>query len=426
MGNMERLVVLGSVLLAPALVSAEGQSPVTETAAAERPLVYAPRPDGVILARQIVDGPGVPIAETAGTQEIAASLYIYLNKNGATLSPGGNNNSATNVSTIVATTRNFPAWNVSATDWNIVRSAVQEMFAPFDVIVSDQAPPPGTRHIEAMFGGTAADALPANQVPPPDQGVILGVSPFTPECAIIEDSIVFTFAASAVQLGIAPREIAEIAAQEIAHSFGLDHVLNASDPMTYLPYNGNRSFKAGTVSCGESQARACGLVQQGFPSCRPNQDSVALLTERLGPGDLPDTTPPTVSITAPRDNDIVPPGFQVYANAGDDIAVNAVELYIDDVLIDSSTSAPYTFTTPGSIALGQHEVTIIATDGTQQAVQSITVTVDADADPVDPPDPGGNGDGDGNGDLVTGGCSTGGQPSVLLLLALIGLVRRRR
>jgi uncharacterized protein (TIGR03382 family) len=419
-----RLLALGSALLAPAAAAA---SPVTETAAAERPLVQVTRPDGVILARQIVERPAGDLVETAGTQEVAASLYIYLNKNGATLSPGGNNNSGTNVSTIVPSTRNFPAWNVSPADWAIVVTATQEMFAPFNVIVSDVAPPPGTRHIESLFGGTAADALPAAQVPPPNQGVILGVSPFTTDCSIIEDSIVFTFAASAVQVGQSMREIAEIAAQEIAHSFGLDHVLNASDPMTYLPYNGNRSFKAGAVSCGEDQPRQCGLVLQGFPACRPNQDSVALLTERLGPGGLPtDTTPPTVSINAPRDNDIVPPGFDVYAAANDNIAVTSVELYIDDLLIDSATSTPYTFSTPTSLALGGHEVTIIATDGQQQAIQTINVIVDDDADPVDPPPPGGNGD-DGD-NVVIGGCSAGGGggAGLFLAFALIGLVRRRR
>jgi uncharacterized protein (TIGR03382 family) len=420
-----RIVALGSALLAPAAAAADT---VTDSAVAERPLVQVTRPDGVILARQIVEGPAPDLVETAGTQAIASSLYIYLNKNGTTLSPGGTNNSSTNVSTIVPNTRNFPAWNVSAANWAIVVTATQEMFAPFGVTVSDVAPPPGTRHIEALFGGTASDALPANQVPPPDQGVILGVSPFTTDCSIIEDSIVFTFAASAVQVGQTPREIAEIAAQEIAHSFGLDHVLNASDPMTYLPYNGNRSFKAGAVSCGEDQPRQCGLVLQGFPACRPNQDSVALLTERLGPGGLPtDTTPPTVSIDAPRDNDIVPPGFEVYAAANDNIAVTSVELYIDDILVDSATSTPYTFSTPTSIALGEHEVTIIATDGQQQAVQTINVIVDDGADPVDPPPPGGNG-GDGGDNLVTGGCSAGGGggAGLLLAFALLGVVRRRR
>ena len=133
-----------------------------------------------------------------------------------------------------------------------------------------------------------------------------------------------------------------------------------------------------------------------------------------------------MSINAPRDNDIVPPGFQVYGAANDNIAVTSVELYIDDLLVDSATSTPYTFTTPTSISLGDHEVTIIATDGQQQAISTINVTVDDGADPVDPPGPGNNGDGGDN--LVTGGCSTGGGggAGLLLAFALLGLVRRRR
>ena len=41
---------------------------------------------------------------------------------------------------------------------------------------------------------------------------------------------------------ITARQACEIMSQEVAHSYGLDHELLASDPMTYLSYNGNRAF----------------------------------------------------------------------------------------------------------------------------------------------------------------------------------------
>ena len=419
MGHSIKTLVLGSLVLLPALATAEPQR------APAGALDLVTRPGGAILARQIVQP--TP-SGTGGTQALAASLYIYLNKDGGTLTQGGVNNSANNVSTIVGGTRSFPAWNVDATTWNTVKGAVQEMFSPFNVTVSDVRPPAGTRFIMAMFGGTAGDALPPEQVPPPDQGVILGVSPFTPGCDIIEDSIVFTFTTSAQQLGESPRQIAEIAAQEIAHSFGLDHVLNASDPMTYLPYSGNRSFKSGAVSCGESTARQCGLVNLGYPACRPNQDDVGLLAQRVGTGGNPgDTVPPTLAITAPANNALVPPGFDIYVNATDNTAVTAVDVYIDDVPADSATAAPWQFQAPATISLGDHLVRVVASDGVQSSEQTITVTVDANADPVDPPGGGGGGDDDG---AVSGGCSTGGggQAGVGLILglALAGFARRRR
>lgn len=420
------ILVLGA-LMVPAVAAADDNAPnpIVEGRAPMHSFVVEGS-GGIMTARQIVEG-SQPTTGVEPSTAVAASLYIYLNKNGSTLNPGGVDNSGTHTSTIVDTTRNFPAWSVSAADWNTVVSSLQEMYAPFGTTVSDQPPPAGTRFIMAMFGGTAGDALPADQVPPPDQGVILGVSPFTPDCGIIEDSIVFTFAESAVQVGETPRQIAEIAAQEIAHSFGLDHILNASDPMTYLDYTGNRSFKAGAMSCGEYSARQCGLVQYGYPSCRATQDDVALMIERTGTGGTPgDTIAPTLSITAPQNNALVPPTFNVYVDAADNTAVNTVELYVDDTLVDTAIAAPFSLHA-SSVSLGDHTLQVIASDGVNQTTRNIAITVDDSADPVDPP--GGNNPPDGNdGDYVTGGCSAGGGggAGLVLGLALVGLCVRRR
>jgi uncharacterized protein (TIGR03382 family) len=424
------ILVLGTVLV-PAVASADDNAPTSTPIVEGRigPMVYEGH-DGMLMARRIVEGQVNPLEadRSPSTEVLAVSRYIYLNKNGSTLNPGGTDNSATRTSTIVDTTRNFPAWNVSATNWSAVVAALQEMYAPFGVTVSDAPPPTGTRFIMAMFGGTAGDALPADQVPPPSQGTILGVSPFTPDCGNIDDSIVFTFAVSAEQFGETPRQIAEIAAQEIAHSFGLDHVLNASDPMTYLDYTGNRSFKSGAVPCGESTARACGLVNYGYPSCRANQDDVALLLDRLGTGGTPgDTVAPTLGITAPQNNALVPPTFTVYVDASDNEAITTVELYVDDTLVDTAVTSPFSLHAT-SLTLGDHVLQVVASDGTNQTTRNVSVTVDDNADPVDPPDPGNPPD-DGGGDYVTGGCSaggTGGGASLVLGLALVGLISRRR
>jgi MYXO-CTERM domain-containing protein len=97
-----------------------------------------------------------------------------------------------------------------------------------------------------------------------------GVSPFS--CGTINNSIVFTFA---VVYGTAYRDICETSAQEIAHSFGLDHEHLCSDPMTYLTGCGNKSFQNVAAPCGEYSNRAC--------MCGGNtQNSVALLDQRLG------------------------------------------------------------------------------------------------------------------------------------------------
>ena len=56
-------------------------------------------------------------------------------------------------------------------------------------------------------------------------------------------------------------------------------VTATSDPMTYLDYTGDRTFQNEMASCGEYADRACGI---NGTTCRRRQNSVALLTERLG------------------------------------------------------------------------------------------------------------------------------------------------
>ena len=109
MGSMTKLV-LGSILLGPAVAAAGDNGPTTGVGQVPmRSVVTDDLGGGVMLARQILESTPT---EVDGTQALASSLYIYLNKNGATLSPGGTNNSANNISTIVPDTRAFPAWTV--------------------------------------------------------------------------------------------------------------------------------------------------------------------------------------------------------------------------------------------------------------------------------------------------------------------------
>jgi uncharacterized protein (TIGR03382 family) len=255
---------------------------------------------------------------------------------------------------------------------------------------------------------------------------VAGVSPFTSDCSVIENSIVFTFT------NVIPadaRLACEIMAQEVAHSYGLDHELLASDPMTYLDYTGNRTFKNQTASCGEDVTRPCGI---NGSTCRANQNSVALLTERLG-AKTGDTTPPTSQITSPSPSSTVPPGFNVYVNAADNVAVVGAKLYIDGTMSDMKTGGgPFTFTTSATLAEGLHKLKVEVSDAGNNVVttQELTVTVKKGATPPPPPGTGGNGNGDdttNDGSEITGGCSTGGSGGGLVLgLALLGLVIRRR
>ncbi len=423
-----RIHLLAGALLIPTIASAE-------RAAAPAPGVDVRPPTIGWMGEASVARPGTKmqvIPPVPGGDVIAvpggAPTIIYMNKAGVTLTPG-NNDARTNRSTVVAQTSTIPAFEGSAAEWSSIMTCVRTIFQPYNVTITD-VDPGNVPHFESIMGGRAQQAG-------MEQGV-LGVSPFTTNCTLIPNSIVFTFTQSTrdaygTTAGLA-EELCEIAAQEIAHSFGLDHEYLASDPMTYLNYNGLKRFQNVDAQCGEYSARACGLPGTGV-TCSARQNSVTLLNQRIGAAD---TLAPTVSITSPSNGAVVPTGFAVNADAMDNLGVTKVELWVDGNLVDSRTAAPYTFQLTG-LATGGHSIVAKATDGNNLAESTINVTVQAGAPPPnpnppgpnDPSDPDGNPDtdGDGNGDIITGGCQTGsagGAGGILALFALVGLLRRRR
>lgn len=198
------------------------------------------------------------------------SKVIYLNNNGATLRPG-DNDSGSQHSSIVTEATQINGWDIDQDSWNELVGCVQNMYSRWDVTVTDKDPGADVSHIEALIGGSPLDVgLPVN---------VAGVSPFTTDCGVIPNSIVFTFTDV---LDDNPQLICEIVSQEIAHSYGLDHELLAEDPMTYLDYAGPRTFQDEMAHCGEYDQRDCGINGN---VCRNMQSSVQMLDARLGTAD---------------------------------------------------------------------------------------------------------------------------------------------
>ena len=72
------------------------------------------------------------------------------------------------------------------------------------------------------------------------------------------------------------RESCEVAGQEIAHAYGLDHAFNCRDVMTYLKRRSKpRGFVDKDVACGEHKARKCA-------DGKPTQNSFARLAGVVG------------------------------------------------------------------------------------------------------------------------------------------------
>lgn len=360
-----------------AVASSEGSYPVFVAGQGDRQ-----------MARQLVPeaSSSSNVAEgSAAASSLAQSRTIYLNRNGAQLLPASSNDARQQKSTIAGKNVTIAAWTATPVLWNDTVQCVRDLFAPFAVkIVTED--PGNVPHLEAIFGGSSTQLGLAKG--------IVGISPFNSTCTTIENSIVFTFTDD---LPANARTVCEVMAQEIAHSYGLDHELLASDPMTYLPYKGNRWFQNEAASCGEKEARPCGI---NGSICRAQQNSVQLLSERLG---VADPQAPTGQLMAPANGELVGSDFDIDVTANDNIGVSSVEFFVDDVSIGSKTSAPYTLTAEG-VAAGVHTVTAVVTDQARNVVRTSAVSVTVEAD-------------------SSGGCNAGaaGTGSGAVSLGLLGL-----
>ena len=204
-----------------------------------------------------------------------AGVLVYLSKDGVDLRPGRVSNSHEGTTSLVDAPVSIGPWNTTPEVWAETVACVRAVYAPFDVTVTEEEPA-DVPYIQAVFGGAPKDlGLPRSYA---------GVSPFAPDCGVIERSIVFAFT------DILPPDaetVCHVMVQEIGHSFGLDHELDPSSPMSTAHQRGPREFADRDVACGESSPRPCGLPRQ---TCRQTQNSYALLAQRIGLARDSDTT----------------------------------------------------------------------------------------------------------------------------------------
>jgi subtilisin family serine protease len=89
-----------------------------------------------------------------------------------------------------------------------------------------------------------------------------------------------------------------------------------------------------------------------------------------------DTSPPSISISAPTNGSKVSANLSVYVNASDNVNVARVELYADGVLVSASSSAPFTTKwTTKKVAAGAHSLQCRAYDPAGNTGLSQFVTV---------------------------------------------------
>jgi hypothetical protein len=268
----------------------------------------------------------------------------------------------------ISGTRTLAAFNQSDTVWNNTLTCLRDVFSRFGVEITTTNPSPAP-HFEVMIAGSPTQLGLSNGIG--------GIAPFSCQ-QYIPNALVFAFANINIYQN-RPEEICATAAQEIAHAFTLDHVIDPSDPLTYFNYSGRRQFKDAQIQCGSDCVggqspfgQTCTGSNQQIHPCQctgSTQNSVATIRALFGSGT---PTPPTITITSPRLGESVAPGFPIRVEATDDNGIGSVTGYIDNSMTPNLsptaiTTAPYAFNAPTTLTDGTHTIRMVATDiyGTQ-------------------------------------------------------------
>jgi MYXO-CTERM domain-containing protein len=297
------------------------------------------------------------IRQRAPGAAVTVSNKLYLNDcrpNGCTVTPG-NDDSRTNRSSIPQSVARLDAWNHGDAAWNDLVACVKDTFLPFqiEVVTTD----PGTAsHFEVMVGGSSAQLSP--------DLVAGGVAPFL-GCNASDDNVIsFVFAGTSND----PEFLCGAVAQEACHVWGLDHELNALDPMTYLDLGSRKRFQNDDARCGEELASPRSCYCGGT-----TQNSYEYMTQTFGAANLP---PPTLAIATPTEGQWVKPGFAIRAELTSVLGARSAALTIDGVEVSSLSPGPFGFNAPTTIIGGDHTIAIVGTDGGARTVsESVNVHV---------------------------------------------------
>ena len=302
-----------------------------------------------------VDIPSI-LAPEPGTAFVPPSRILFVNWcDGNCVITGGNGteDSRTNKSSIVNGTKTISAYTGGPNLRSQILSCVRNAYARFNINVVD-VDPGNVPHWEAIAAGTPNQAGFGSG--------IAGVSPFT--CGVIPNAITYNF------LNLNPSDVLDncwTIAQESAHAFGLSHEFDGRDYMTYNPTPAAKSFVdqnlcIGTQGCCQpAQECQCG------PTTQNSFQKILALFGTANP------TPPTVTITNPRNNQAVQGGFPIGVTAMDNNGVAQVQILIDDAPYATLTTNPYVTNGPATITDGTHRLTAIAVD-TQGADATTTIT----------------------------------------------------
>jgi hypothetical protein len=170
---------------------------------------------------------------------------------------------------------------------------------------------------------------------------------------------------------------------------GMSGTSNSADtatPEVYDPTTGTWSFGT-TLGTGRTM-HSTSVLQDGRVLVVGGMglvDYATLASAELLLLNQDDVTAPTVTVTAPSEGSPVEGEVTLTASASDDYAVKRVEFYVDDTLLGTDTTEPYSFSwyTQGAVANGSHVLMARAYDasGNVGASAPVSITVNNDVTP---------------------------------------------
>ncbi len=151
---------------------------------------------------------------------------------------------------------------------------------------------------------------------------------------------------------------------------------NSGAPLTVAPYVfslNTKTLSDGNHILSATASDAAGNTGTSVPVSVKVNNSVL------------DTTPPTVSVTAPASGATVSGTVSVTATASDNVAVASVQFQLDGANVGTlDTTAPYAFSWNTTTATnGSHTLRAIATDSSNNSTTSAAVTVTVSNTPPD-------------------------------------------
>jgi hypothetical protein len=294
---------------------------------------------------------------------IVNSHVIYMNPcmpSGCSVSQGPTDSRTHHSDIIRVGQATLTAYPYGQSSWNSVMTCMRATFAPFNVTITD-VNPGNVDHFEIMVAGSPSQVGLPNGVggiadSPCGAGPGL-CSPYYPNALVFDFANVW---------GNDPNEICATAAQEIGHSFTLDHVIDASDPMTYNNFSGMRTFHDGR-QCGSDCVG--GTSPYGLPCsgagtqlhiCMPTnantQDEIKIIQGIFG---VAGAQAPSLTLVTPKQGSAQAPGFSIEATCTSGDGIQEVDMSIDGVLKASLQAAPFKFTAPADLTNGTHHVQVL-------------------------------------------------------------------